>query len=598
MPVAQFPSVIISVLVVVLFTIVIYLGVDKRVQQKKFRIREDAERFKSLYFNNFEAILSFSEKGYLQSCNPAAERLLDYSYEELRELSLVDIVVVEDWKIARSNFIRGLKGEKKQYHIAILTKLGKRIEVEINNIPIVVDNQLVGLYMLAADITSSMQAQNRINYMAYHDALTQLPNRWMFEQKLKQTLEMYANRENDTNKQVVVMFLDLDRFKVINDSFGHEVGDELLRMAATRLSEVVRPGDLVSRIGGDEFTVLLVDIDVNDAAYIAGRIIRAIEQPFDLDNREARVSTSVGIAVFPDHGSDFVSLMRHADSAMYAAKDAGRNGYEFYDAVHEGDSARRLEVEVQLHRALELGELVVFYQPQVAVSSGITIGLEALVRWNHPTRGLLGPGEFISIAEESGLIVRLGEWVMESACRQARLWIDAGYGPLRMSVNVSSRQFWRSDFVSTVSQVLQRTGLEAGYLELEITESMTTDVERAVHVLEQLKRLGVRIAVDDFGTGYSSLNYIRTFPIDSFKIDRTFISEMTDSVAAKAIVSTIISLAKNLNLNVVAEGVETVGQRDALDTDGCDVIQGYFYSAPRSAQDITTNFLLPTITPA
>ena len=432
---------------------------------------------------------------------------------------------------------------------------------------------------LEAEIAERKQAEQRAQHLADHDALTGLPNRRLLEDRLRQALALsYRNRE-----QTAVMFVDLDRFKTINDSLGHAVGDVLLKDVAKRLVTQLRDVDTICRIGGDEFVVVLPEIKrATDAAHVAQKVIEQLSLPTQVEGRELHVTPSIGISVFPEDGRDAETLIRNADAAMYHAKEMGRANYQFFTDQMNLSASRRLALENDLRRALQKGELRVHYQPIIELKGGCVAGHEALVRWQHPSRGLVPPSEFIQLAEDTGLILQIGEWVLREACRWATfIGIDRG---LPVSVNLSARQFGDPTLVATVAQALKDSGLPASLLELEITESTAmqhTDVTAATFA--KLKQLGVSIAIDDFGTGYSSLAYLKRFAVDRLKIDRSFVADIPGDKDHKAIVAAVVALSHALGLKVVAEGVETEAQMEFLQTCRCDFLQGFLAGGPVDA---------------
>jgi len=442
-----------------------------------------------------------------------------------------------------------------------------------------------------ADRTTELEeAKGRAQHLADHDALTGLPNRRLLEDRLTQALAMsQRNREH-----TAVMFVDLDRFKTVNDSLGHAVGDVLLKEVSQRLVAQLRTGDTICRIGGDEFVLVLPQIKrTSDVAQVAHKVIEQLSLPVMVEERELVVTPSIGIAVFPDDGRDAETLIRNADAAMYHAKEAGRANYQFFTEQMNQAASRRLALESDLRRALSKGELRVHYQRIADVTGrdlGKTVGHEALLRWQHPERGLVLPGDFIQLAEETGLILRIGEWVLREACRWATfIGVERN---LPVSVNLSARQFNDPKLVRTVSNALKQSGLPAHLLTLEITESTAmqqTDITLAT--LRKLKELGVSIALDDFGTGYSSFSYLKLFPVNTLKIDRSFIAEVERDGDHRAIVAAIIALAQVLNLKVVAEGVETEGQKQFLRGFGCEEVQGYLTGRPVDADTAAKEFL-------
>ncbi len=442
-----------------------------------------------------------------------------------------------------------------------------------------------------ARLVQASRAEQHVRHLAYNDPLTGLPNRSMFMEQLGTLL----NRVRRKGQMMAILFLDLDRFKMVNDTLGHDVGDLLLKAVAERINRCVRSGDLVARLGGDEFTIILDNISTHKvAASVAEKICHALAEPFTFMGQEMYVSTSIGISLCPQDGTDIGSLMKHADTAMFRAKDRGGQ-YQFYETGMEAAVSKQLELQNDLRRALEREELHVHYQPQADLRSGEIIGMEALVRWQHPTNGYIPPNEFIPLAEETGLIHEVGKWVLKCACQQTQRWLEQGFGPLRVSVNLSGVQLERADCAEHVAAVLNETGLRSEHLELEITESTIMEhPEDVISTLDELKQMGITLAIDDFGTGYSSLSYLKRFPIDLLKIDASFVRDITTDPDDKALISGIIALAKSLRLQVVAEGVETLEQKNFLLEQDCDQMQGYFLSKPLSAQDYERQILRKT----
>ncbi|MCF8152482.1 MAG: EAL domain-containing protein [Sulfuritalea sp.] len=429
-----------------------------------------------------------------------------------------------------------------------------------------------------ADITEHKQTEEHVRHLAHYDALTNLPNRTLFNDRLGQAL---INAQRDNGK-AAVMFLDLDRFKNINDTLGHGIGDLLLQEVAVRLTGCVRQGDTVSRLGGDEFVILLPELnDEKDARLVAQKLLNAAVFPMVLEGHELHISASIGISYYPMDGANAEALMKNADVAMYRAKEEGRNNFQFYHASMNARSFERLAMETSMRYALNRGEFDLYYQPRFSLPEGRIIGAEALIRWNHPDLGLVSPGQFIPLAEETGLILPIGEWVLKQVAAQGKAWQQAGFPPLSLAVNVSARQFRRVDFAGEVLQILRNSGFDPHHFELELTEStLMTHAEENIETLKKLNALGIRIAIDDFGTGYSSLSYLKRLPVDILKIDRSFVSEVPDNRDGAAIVEAIIAMAHSLGLHIIAEGVETVEQLEFLQMRKCNEIQGYYFSHP------------------
>ncbi|MHA7964684.1 sensor domain-containing protein [Paenibacillus sp. CAU 1782] len=462
---------------------------------------------------------------------------------------------------------------------------GESVNAEIENdgsfyyfslSPIIEGEKVVEVVGSMLDITERKKAEEQIRYLAHYDSLTNLPNRTLFYQELSGVLE----KAKVEKERIAIMFVDLDRFKNINDTFGHSTGDALLQAVARRLASCLRPGDSVSRLGGDEFAIFMPGITRRGAADIAHRIIEKVSESVLLGHLEAYITPSIGICMYPDDGGDVESLLKSADAAMYLAKDKGKSNFQFFTKGLSYSVAYKVRLESDLRKALEQEQFALYYQPQMNMQTGQIVGMEALIRWQHPELGTIHPVQFIPIAEETGLIVRIGEWVFQTACRQAMEWQKAGHRDLSMAVNISLRQFMQSNLIDMLTGILQSTGLSAKHLELEISESMAMDANHTLRTLKGIKGLGINVSMDDFGTGYSSLSYLSQFPIDKLKIDQSFLS--SGSPRNKAIVKTIIDLANNLEIAVMAEGVESQSHVDFLKDLTCHEAQGYYFSEPLS----------------
>ncbi|CAG0984654.1 partial putative signaling protein, partial [Rhodocyclaceae bacterium] len=450
------------------------------------------------------------------------------------------------------------------------------------------DNHLTHYVAIFSDITERKRAEEHIHHLAHHDPLTSLPNRMTLEARLHQSIAE-ARRGG---RSVAVMFLDLDRFKTINDTLGHHVGDLLLIEVARRLKDAVRASDTVARLGGDEFVVVLPGLETPDVATtLAGAILERLSETYLIEGHELHSTPSIGIALYPQDGEDVTTVMKHADTAMYHAKSKGRNNFQFFSHSMNAAAMERLEIERQLRDALQQGQFLLHYQPRLDMDGRIT-GVEALIRWNRPQRGLQSPGVFIPIAEETDLINRIGDWVLATVCRQIRAWLDAGLRPPHVAVNLSARQLRQPSLLGHVSHVLAATGVPAELLEIEITESMAMEnPHKAALLLQEFKAMGIALAIDDFGTGYSSLSYLKRLPLDYLKIDRSFVADITVDPNDLAIAKGTIALAHSLGLKVIAEGVETDGQLELLRAHGCDEVQGYLFARPLPVAELET-FLL------
>jgi diguanylate cyclase (GGDEF)-like protein len=448
----------------------------------------------------------------------------------------------------------------------------------------VVRDQMRELEQVISVRTRGLEAATRqLRHLATHDALTGLPNRVLLDDRLTQAM---ARADRD-GRPFALMVCDLDRFKLVNDSLGHAAGDELLQEVARRLAGLVRATDTVARMGGDEFMMLVTSIHhVDDARGLATRAVEVLQEPILIAQVDVHTSPSIGIAFYPQDGKSIEALIAHADAAMYCAKQRGRGSVQCFEGAMGAGIDNRVQLESDLHQAIALKQFELYYQPKVHTNSGVVRSAEALIRWVHPQRGVITPDAFIPLAEDCGLIGAIGEWVVKEACRQARVWCDAGLGPMRVSVNLSPSQFRGSGLIHSIRRALDEAGLEPQYLEVELTESaVMSDPEESIEILEQLSAMGVLVSVDDFGTGYSSMSYLRRLPIDKLKIDRVFINEIVSRPEDASIVRAIVSLAHSLRLKVVAEGVETPAQLDFLKAVGCDEYQGYHFSRPLPSRE-------------
>jgi len=547
----------------------------------------DARLLQSAVEQSDEMIVIADPCGIVQYVNPAFERITGFSRGEIvgRPKNILESGLVSP-EISDRIWSRLQSGHT--FHDVVVTrrKDGALSHVEETITPLTDrSGRITHFIATGQNITERMQALERLDYLSNHDPLTELPNRALFLDRLAQALPRARWHE----RVVAVLCLDLDRFKIINDTLGHDVGDRLLQATAERLKQCVREGDTVARVGGNELAIILADVAaVEDIPRVARKILEAHSLPFAIEGRELFASASVGISLYPNDGEGAQSLLKNANIAMHRAKDHGGNNYQFYSVQMAARSAERLELENSLRRALERGEFVLHYQPQLDLATGAITGVEALVRWQHPDLGLVSPLQFIPLAEETGLIVPLGEWVLHTACAQNRAWQGQGLTPMRVSVNLSGRQFQQQNLADRVARALDETGLAPSYLDLELTESILIhETETAISTLQQLDRMGTGILIDDFGTGYSSLSYLKRFPIGTLKIDRSFVRDIATDPNDAAIVTAITTMAHSLGMKVIAEGVETQDQLEFLRDRNCDAMQGYYLSRPIPAEDMS-----------
>ncbi|HEY0844685.1 MAG TPA: EAL domain-containing protein [Noviherbaspirillum sp.] len=545
----------------------------------------DAERrYRRIVENAVEGIFqSTPDKGYL-AVNPALARMYGYDSPQQMIAMLRDIehqLYLDPGRRAEFLYQMNAHGQVINFESRVRHRNGNIIWISENARAVRDASGAIAFFEgTVVDITERKMHEAQIRHQATHDALTGLPNRNLLADRLQQTIH-HACRNGSV---AAVAFIDLDQFKLINDSLGHPVGDELLRTVAGRLTSCMRAADTVARQGGDEFVIVLGEQRSTETVTdTVRRIVEAVAAPLVISGLELQITCSIGISLYPADGDDAATLLRNADSAMYKAKEMGRNRFEYFAADMNRHASERLEMLNSLRQAIAHQEFVLQYQPKVHLASGKVVGAEALIRWNSVARGMVSPAHFIPLAEESGLIVAVGEWVLRTACAQNVAWQRAGYPPIPVSVNLSPRQLVRDDIVGVVADALQESGLAPEYLELEITETVVMrDVDKSLAILKKLKALGVRISIDDFGTGYSSLNYLKRFPVDTLKIDRSFVSDIATDQDDAAIVKAVISLAHILNLRVVAEGVEEEQQRRFLMENGCDEVQGYHFGRPLS----------------
>jgi diguanylate cyclase (GGDEF)-like protein/PAS domain S-box-containing protein len=557
----------------------------QRISRNEQKLEETEQKFRSLVEESLAGVYLIREDGLIEYTNPRMAAIFGYRPEELLDQrTIFDLVSPRFRALVRERIQLRLAGIELQarYEFSGLRRDGSELDIEVYGTRITLGGRqaIIGTLL---DVTERKRHEAQLVYHAHHDALTGLPNRNLLLDRLRQAIAA-AQRYH---RIMAVLFVDLDHFKFVNDSLGHGAGDALLRLASMRLQECVRENDTVARLGGDEFVLLLTDVEREEGvALIAERVLQSLARPFPLGGDEAFVGCSIGASLYPRDSQDGEGLLRCADIAMYRAKEGGRNDFQFYTQEMQTRFSERMTLETSLRRALERDEFRLHYQPQIEVATGRVVGAEALIRWVHPEQGLISPAQFIPLAEETGLIVPIGEWVLDEACSQSRQWRAAGLEVPGVAVNLSARQFRQKNLVQLVEQALRLHGLDAMNLELELTESLVMhDPDQAIAILRRLKEIGVRLALDDFGTGYSSLSHLRRFPIDELKIDQSFIRDIAASPDDAAITAAMVSLAHGLKLTVVAEGVETTEQLKFLRRHQCDRVQGYLFSRPLPAPD-------------
>jgi len=559
---------------------------EQRVAERTEALQRANQRFDAMFRNAPLAIFARDRHNRVLSWNPAAEAMFGWKAAEIigQTLPSVPSHLHEECSQAIAQVLAGRS--VGAFETVRLRRDGSLFPISLTLAPMPDEQGQVHEFLtLASDLSQRREAERQIAFMAYHDALTELPNRELLRDRL-QLAQAHAERKQQA---LALLHLDLDNFKQINDIFGHAVGDRVLLQVMHRLQRCLQDTDTLSRQGGDEFMLLLTHLeDANAATAVLSKIMAAMEAPFQLDGHELSTSCSIGVALYPTDGRDGETLLRKAEMAMYHAKELGRNNYHYFNDDLSQRAGEHLQLRSGLRRALEQGEFLLHYQPQIDLRSGALVGAEALLRWQHPQQGLIAPGRFIPVAEESGLIVPIGQWVLQEVCRQGRAWLDAGYPELLLAVNLSAVQFKRGDLEATVLQALHGCGFPAHLLELELTESLLIqNVEPMLALVRRLKRYGLKLSIDDFGTGYSSLSYLKRFDVDKLKIDQSFVRDLLTDPEDAAIVRAIIQLASGLGLQTIAEGVETAAVAERITALGCDEAQGYYFARPMPAAAFT-----------
>jgi diguanylate cyclase (GGDEF)-like protein len=575
---------------------------------KKWQLMQDSRRFTTILKKQVEdrtmslqqslslikATLESSDEGILVVNNEG--KVVNYNQKLATLWSIPQIIIDTNNADALLHYLQAQVEDEQAFSVWLdaLHKTDKMVNLDVINLksgktfdcysqPQIVDDAIVGRVLNFRDITDRLQLEKELQYQAQHDALTGLPNRILLMDQLRETI----NEAEKTNSLFALMFLDLDRFKLINDSLSHTAGDELLSLTATRLQAIMQKDDMLARLGGDEFVLILKNLKtIEDAKNKANEFVKAFQTPFSISGRNVMVTASIGVSIYPQNGKTTEELISNADAAMYKVKETGANNFQLYTAEMNDKSLEKFDDEMQLRQAISRNELYLCYQPQYQLQQEKLIAVEALVRWNHPQKGVLLPIDFIPLAEETGLIVPIGEWIIRTACQQNKKWQELGYPPIRVAVNLTLQQIKQQNIVSMVKSILEETKLSPEFLELELTENIVVSSTEVMHTAAAFKELGIAISIDDFGTGYSSLSFLKKLPLDRLKIDASFIKNIKTEQDDEVIIRAIISVAKNLNLEVLAEGVETQNQINFLRKQKCDEIQGFYYSEPLTVDEL------------
>ncbi|WP_052712084.1 sensor domain-containing protein [Domibacillus indicus] len=554
----------------------VFVEVDGHLQTKK-RLKESEQRYKSLFDYNPHAVFTFDLEGKFTSINQACARLIGYTTEEMMQRHFSFLIVPKDRNRVIRHFYMALKGTAQEYEADIIDRSGQRKNLHIVNSPIVVGKEIVGVYGIATDITKRKKDEVKLERLAFYDQTTGTANRHLFKRDIRKILAEAEKKRAG----FALLHLNGDRFKYINDALGMEAGDLVLKSMAERICPLISGRGRLYRLDGDDFYLILQPLSgPAEAEVLAGSIVKAFRRPWQVNSHELTVTASIGIALYPEHGETEKLLIKRSGQALDYAKREGKNMYRFFDPAIGCSADTMVELEMDIVHAIERKEFQLFYQPKMDIETSRVIGAEALIRWNHPEKGLISPDRFIPLAEQNGLIYELTRWVLHEACRQSREWTDQNR-PGYVSVNISPHHLYRKDLTSTILEAIQQSGIQPDQLELEITESgIVQDVEMAIQTIKQLKSIGVRISIDDFGTGFSSLSHLKELPVDILKIDRSFIQDLPESEKDQMIVRSIIQLASAMGLHVVAEGVEEEKHLTILKEMGCQTAQGYYISRP------------------
>lgn len=567
------------------FIVGVTRDITKLIIEKK-KLIESEQHYHSIVENNLDAIIAVDLDGSIREINPAGEKMIGCSYDQIKRQKIFSMITGTNALLFEKLFAICQSTKTSQSLNCLLSRKSSKLPVHIRMIPSVVHQKMHGIYIMMKDVSEKTKSAEKIRFLAFHDQLTGLYNR----RALLEDLQLEIKKSMETDKQFALLTIDLDRFKYINDTFGHIVGDQILIKVAERLLEFAGYRSIVFRQGGDEFNILLIETSKEETSLLAESILSRFTESFSLHSQEYYITPSIGISMFPLDGNGAEALIKNADEALFRVKERGKAHYQFYRSEMNTKGKNVVSLETNLRKAIQRNELMLYYQPQVDLKSKNCNSFEALLRWNSPTLGFISPADFIPLAEETGVIIPIGNWVIETACKQIKKWSKQFGSDIRIAVNVSPKQFQQPNFIDIVKNSLEKYSIHPSALEIEITEGAMQNTMEAIPVLKGLKDLGVIISVDDFGTGYSSLSYIKQFPIDVLKIDQSFVKDVLENDKDAAITTTIIHLGQNLGMEVIAEGVERKEQADFLLEANCHKAQGFYFSKPLSSEEINQLF--------
>jgi diguanylate cyclase (GGDEF)-like protein/PAS domain S-box-containing protein len=569
------------------FVVAITRDVTDKLKEKN-QLVESEQHYRSIVDHNLDAIFSIDLKGKIIQTNPAAQTLTGLSVKQIEKQTIFDLVAADDVSIIKDLVNQSQTGYAfESMDCRFLDRNGNHLTVHMKTVPIVIFNEIKGIYVIIRDISEQTKYAETLKFMAFHDQLTGLLNR----RALLEDIDVGINAAKVSHQELALISIDLDRFKYINDTLGHLIGDEILMKVAERLTSIQTKDIRVYRQGGDEFMILMLNTDRKKVALYAEKILAKFIKPIYLNSQEYYISPSIGISMFPFDGEDSETLIKNADEALFRVKDRGKAHFQFYRSEMNSMLNKVVSIETHLRKAIEKEELILYYQPQIDLTTIQVKSFEALIRWESSEFGLISPGEFIPLAEENGMIIPIGNWVIETACKQIQKWNNKGYHDIRIAVNISPKQLLQTSLVNTIQAMVDKYRIRPDSLEIEITEGAMGDKTEAIPILKSLKEIGVAISVDDFGTGYSSLSYLKQFPIDVIKIDQSFVRDILVNEKDAAITSTIIHLGRSLGLEVIAEGVEKAEQVEFLLKAQCQKAQGYYFAKPLKVEEIEQQFL-------